>query len=72
MQVIFLGKAYLEIQEFDNAEKEFKTALELDPTLEEPRFELIELYKSRGQDEKIITQYQEIISRDPENIRACH
>jgi tetratricopeptide (TPR) repeat protein len=67
----FLGKAFLEIQEFDNAEKEFKMALELDPNLEEPRFELIELYKSRGQHEKIIAQYQEIISRDPENIRAA-
>jgi tetratricopeptide (TPR) repeat protein len=53
------------------AEKEFKTTLELDPSLEEPRFELIELYKSRGQNENIINLYQEIMSQDPENVRAA-
>jgi tetratricopeptide (TPR) repeat protein len=67
----YLGKAYMAIQEFDMAEKEFMTTLELDPGLEEPRFELIELYKIRGQNEKIINLYQEIMSRDPENVRAA-
>jgi tetratricopeptide (TPR) repeat protein len=67
----YLGKAYMALEAFDMAEREFKTTLELDPSLEEPRFELIELYKIRGQNEKIISLYQEIRSQEPENVRAA-
>jgi tetratricopeptide (TPR) repeat protein len=65
----FLGKIYAETQ-YIKSEKAYKKALEIEPALEEARFELIQLYinnKKWGNVEKL---YKEILEKDPDNIKA--
>jgi tetratricopeptide (TPR) repeat protein len=53
------------------AEKEFKKTLEMNPDLEEPRYELIDLYKATGQEKKVIQLYGELLKNNSQNIRAA-
>lgn len=67
----FIGKIYAEQDKIVDAEIEFNKALDLEPGLEEARFELIKLYKSLGEDQKVINIYKEILRRNSNNIRAA-
>lgn len=66
----FLGKIYAETGEIKQAEKSFIRTLEIESDLEEPRFELINIYETQGKEKKIISLYKEILAIDPDNIRA--
>ncbi len=55
------------------AEQNFLKALEIEPELDEARYELIALYKAKNRgigNEKIIGLYLEMLARNPNNIRA--
>ncbi|MDZ7581463.1 MAG: hypothetical protein U5R30_12820 [Deltaproteobacteria bacterium] len=52
------------------AEKEFKKALEIEPALLEPRFELLDLYRGEGRSGIIPRTYVDIVKNNPFNIRA--
>jgi len=67
----FIAKIFTEKNNTAGAEKEFKKTIEMKPDLEEPRYELINLYKTLGKEEKIIQLYLELLKRNPENIRAA-
>ncbi len=66
----FLGKIYIERKDYTAAEQAFKRTLELQPDLEEPRSELIEIYKSRGLNQKVVEMYQEILLDHPDDVGA--
>jgi tetratricopeptide (TPR) repeat protein len=66
----FIGKIYLEKKQFDLAEDAFNKTLEIEPDLLEPRFELLEIYKKRANNDKILQTYQEILALHSENISA--
>ncbi|MEE8398799.1 MAG: tetratricopeptide repeat protein [Desulfobacterales bacterium] len=66
----FLGKIYAGQGEFKAAEDAFRRALELEPELEEPRFELLDLYRVQGKDDKLIQEYEQILANNPNNLRA--
>jgi len=53
------------------AEAEFKKTLELNPDLEEPRYELLNLYKTLGKEKEIVRLYKDLLEKDPENILAA-
>ena len=67
----YLGKIYTDLDRPADAEKAFKKTLTLASDLEAPRFQLIDLYLSGGQSGKARKYYQEILSRNPHNIRAA-
>jgi len=67
----YLGKIKAEEGDLKEAEREFQKTVELEPDLEEPRFELLNIYKKKGKDAKAILMYQEIIKRNPGNLRAA-
>ncbi len=66
----YLGRIYAKQGKTVEAEKQFKRTLELEPELLEPRYELLQLYKEDDNDQKILQIYQDILSRNPDNIRA--
>jgi tetratricopeptide (TPR) repeat protein len=45
--------------------------LEIEPSLLEPRFELLELYKGQGKSDIIVRTYEDILKNNPLNIRAA-
>lgn len=49
----------------------FKRSLELDSTLEEPRLDLIEIYKSQKKTHAVIEAYQALLAVDPQNATAA-
>ncbi len=61
------------------AERNFRRALEMEPGLDEARYELIDLYKKfpsgkagkRENRKKILGLYQEMLTKNPENVRAA-
>lgn len=53
------------------AEAAFKRSLELEPSVEEPRFELIKIYKSQNRPDKVIEMYTAILANDPDNVQAA-
>ncbi len=67
----FLGKIYTDLNEPNEAEKAFQKTLMLAPDLEEPRFRLIELYQSQGQTGKTEALFKEILSKNPQSVRAA-
>jgi tetratricopeptide (TPR) repeat protein len=67
----YLGRINAEQGNIKAAEKEYKIALELVPDRPEPRFELINLYKTQGKKEQILQLYQDILREDPNDIRAA-
>jgi len=66
----FIGKVFVAKGNIIEAEKYFKKSLSLEPRLEEPRFELLNLYKSSGNSEKIVDTYLDILEQNPNNARA--
>ncbi len=71
----FLGKIHVIKQNPDYAEKEFLKCLKINPDLIEPRFELIDIYRSEETgkskiDDRIIRLYKKILDIDPSNVRA--
>ncbi|RPH51427.1 MAG: tetratricopeptide repeat protein [Desulfobacteraceae bacterium] len=67
----YLGKINAQKGNPDEAEKSYSKAIELKPNLDEPRFELINLYKIRGEKDKIIPILHEMLKKNPDNIRAA-
>jgi len=67
----FLGKIHADSGDVDAATRAFQKTLELDPDLEEPKLELLKIYRSRGESAKIIDTYRQILSRNPRNYRAA-
>ena len=66
----FIAKIFSEQNNTAGAEKEFKKTIEMKPDLEEPRYELIKLYKTLGKEKEIIQLYLDLLKRNPKNIRA--
>lgn len=63
----FIGKVLQAQGKLDSAEKAFQKSLSLEPALEEPRVELLRIYQSRQQQQKIDDMYREILNNNPEN-----
>jgi tetratricopeptide (TPR) repeat protein len=64
----YLGQIYQAKEEPEKAETSFLKALEKAPYLVEPRLELIRIYEKTGQELKLITVYEEILTLYPDNI----
>lgn len=67
----YLGRIFAKQGKRAEAEKQFKRTLEIEPGLMEPRYELLELYKAEKNEQKILGLYQDILNRNPNNIRAA-
>lgn len=67
----YLGKINAQKGNPAEAEKNYRKAIELKPNLDESRYELINLYKISGERDKIILILNEILKKNPENIRAA-
>jgi tetratricopeptide (TPR) repeat protein len=46
----FLGQTHAKIKSYEDAEKEFRKALDIEPMLLEPRFELLKIYKEKDEE----------------------
>ena len=66
----FIGKIYAVRKEYDKAEYHILKTLELVPGLEEPKYELADIYKKEGKNQKVVDTYREILDHDPKNILA--
>jgi tetratricopeptide (TPR) repeat protein len=64
----YIGEIYGVRTDYDKAEESFIKTLELEPSLDEARLELVKIYRLTKQDEKIITMYEQIRERNPDNI----
>lgn len=64
----YIGEIYGVRAEYEKAEASFLKALKLAPTLDEARLELVKIYRLTKQEQKIITMYEEILERNPDNI----
>ncbi len=67
----FLGKIQSARGDLDAAEQHFLKTLALEPDLEEPQYELIKIYEARGQSRQVMATYQEMLSRNPHNMKAA-
>ena len=70
----FLGKIHSQEGNYKEAENQLKKAIDLQPELVEPRFELLNIYRAQGkkQDpEKIYKIYKAILEQNPNNVRAA-
>ncbi|MFO7972452.1 MAG: tetratricopeptide repeat protein, partial [Desulfobacterales bacterium] len=67
----FIAKIFKEQNNTFGAIKELKKTLEINSDLEEPRYELIGLYKTMGEEKKVIRLYQELLKKNSLNIRAA-
>lgn len=66
----FYGKALATAGDLDRAERALLKSLELEPSLTEPRLELLEIYKIQNRPNKITEIYQAMLSADPTDIDA--
>jgi len=73
-----LGALYLQADDFKRAREVFNrqvevfpSALELVPDRLEPRFQLVDLYKTQGRTGDVIRMYEDILHKYPSNIRAA-
>ena len=67
----FIGKIHAGNGDASAAESAFQKTLELEPALEEPRFELLKIYESRGEKDRIVKTYQQLLSQNPSNYTAA-
>ena len=67
----YLGKIQGQKRNYAEAEKYFYKSIELKPDLDESRYELVDLYKIQGKKEKVIQILNEILKKNPDNIRAA-
>ncbi|NOY70326.1 MAG: tetratricopeptide repeat protein [Deltaproteobacteria bacterium] len=63
----YLGKAYAGKKELKKGEASFLKALEIEPSLMEPRVELIRLYKKTGEIKSERDQYEAVLKAYPDN-----
>jgi tetratricopeptide (TPR) repeat protein len=66
----FIGKIHAEKDRPEEAEVAFIRALELEPDLEEGRFELLKIYKASGENAKVRTLYLELLDKNPNSVRV--
>lgn len=66
----FYGKALATAGELDRAEQALLKSLELEPSLTEPRLELLDIYKIQNRPKKITEIYQVMLNADPTDIDA--
>lgn len=66
----FYGKALQAAGELDLAERALLKSLDLEPSLTEPRMELLNIYKNRNQTDKIIGVYESMLNDDPTDEHA--
>lgn len=66
----FHGKVLVAEGEEALAEKAFLKSLALEPSLEEPRFELLKIYEKEKKSDKLVQVYHDIIANNPENYSA--
>jgi tetratricopeptide (TPR) repeat protein len=64
----YLGKIYELKKDTKKAEEAFLKSLALSPTSMEPRLELIQIYQTTRQTQKLIAVYEEIHKQYPDNI----
>jgi tetratricopeptide (TPR) repeat protein len=67
----FYGKVQAAIGEDERAEAAFLKSLALEPSLEEPRFDLIKIFSRQNKRTKVIQTYQEILELNPDNLEAA-
>lgn len=66
----FYGKALQAAGELDLAERALLKSLDLEPSLTEPRMELLNIYKTRNQTDKITGIYESMLDDDPTDEHA--
>lgn len=67
----FYGKALAAQGKLALAEKALLKCVDLEPSLEEPQFELLKIYESQNQHQKAIQVYRSILANDPDNVDAA-
>ncbi len=67
----FIGKVLFEQGQIPRAETALLQALELEPDLEEARFQLLKIYRNSGDLTKVGMLYKELLQKNPKNIRAA-
>jgi tetratricopeptide (TPR) repeat protein len=67
----YLGKIYSIREEYDKAEEHIKQTMALLPGLEEPRYELADIYKRKGRIEDAIEIYRDVVENNADNIYAA-
>jgi len=67
----FIGKILSEQGQAKKAETSLLRALELEPDLEEARFQLLKIYSNSGDLAKVVLLYEELLQKNPKNIRAA-
>ncbi len=66
----FYGKVLAVQGKLTMAEKALLKSLHLEPSLEEPRFELLKIYQSQNYHQKTTRMYQSILQNNPDNLNA--
>ena len=66
----FNGKVLADQGKYDEAIAAFNRSLELEPSLEETRFELIDIYRKRNMRDDVVKTYESILDYNSENIKA--
>ncbi|MFC1533798.1 tetratricopeptide repeat protein [Thermodesulfobacteriota bacterium] len=66
----YRGRIYLELKNYQEAEKEYLEALKLDKMMEPALFDLASLYQMQNRDEESIKVYKELLSYFPANMVA--
>ena len=67
----FMGRVHVKKGNVVEGEKSFLKSIDLEPELDEARYELIEMYKSSGKAEKAIAMYKGILEKNPASIRSA-
>jgi tetratricopeptide (TPR) repeat protein len=66
-----MGRVNLKKGDFKEAEKYFNKSIELEPELDEAKYDLIEIFKSQGKTDNVIQMYRSILEKNPESIRSA-
>ncbi len=66
----FYGKVLAAQGKEEEAETALLKSLQLEPSLEEPRLELLKIYQSQDRPAKITETYEAMLLHDPENVKA--
>lgn len=66
----YYGKVLAAQGKLEMAEKALAKSLDLEPSLVEPRFELLKIYQATNNQQKITQTYQSILALDPNNHEA--
>ncbi len=66
----YLGRAREGVGDLDEAEASYKKTLELDSSLQEPRWRLMDIYQRQGRFQEAVEICRQILGRDPLDYRA--